>query len=123
MTKTTSINSHEFSFESLKHENVTGLSFEGNKKIVYLPIKLYENFPNLFGIDASNCAIKKIANDNFRGLKFLKQLWLRGNAIEIISSDTFENLQQLEYLSLGEKKFSCQKFKNINFIYCQLETI
>lgn len=102
MTKLTSIDSHDVSFEPLKNEKIKGLSFEGNKKIVYLPVKLYANFPNLYALDGSECAIKLISNQNFRGLNFLKQLWLRGNEIEILTSDTFESLKSLEQLSLGK---------------------
>lgn len=98
------IKEDNFSFGKLKNENVTGLTFEGNKKIVYLPVKLYENLSNLLGIDASNCAIRQISNENFRRLNFLRQIWLRGNEIEIIASDTFENLEALEHLSLGENE-------------------
>lgn len=102
MTKTTCINAYDTYFESLKNKNLTGLSFEGNKKILYLPVKLYESFRNLFGLDASDCSIKQISIENFRGLILLKQLWLRGNEIEIVASNTFESLKNLEHLSLGK---------------------
>jgi Leucine-rich repeat (LRR) protein len=103
MRNLTSIKSHDFFFESLKNLKITGLSFEGNKKIIFLPVNLYENFPNLFGIDASDCAVRQISNKNFQRLNRLKMIWLRGNEIEIISSSTFEDLKELEYLSLGTK--------------------
>lgn len=103
MKKSIAISKSDFFFNSTKDSKVTGFCFENNKRISYLPINLHENFPNLFGLDGRDCAIKQISNENFRGLKFLKQLWLSRNQIEIIASNTFEENKHLEYVSLGEE--------------------
>lgn len=102
MRKTITIEKSDFFFSQPKDNKVTGFCLENNKKINYLPINLHENFPNLFGLDARDCAIKQIKNENFRGLKFLKILWLSRNQIDIIAKNTFEDLKHLEYVSLGK---------------------
>lgn len=102
MRKNITINKSDFCFNITRDNKVTGLTFENNKNINYLPINLHENFPNLFGLDGRDCSIRQITNDNFRGLKFLKQIWLSKNNIEIIASNTFEENKHLEYVSLGK---------------------
>jgi Leucine rich repeat len=89
-----------------RDESMKGLAMWDNKAIFYLPEKIGDMFPNLMGIGASNCALKEITKDNFKGLNKLKLLGLRKNQIKSIASDTFENLIALEKLWLGEKNKS-----------------
>lgn len=79
---------------------VNGLSFRHNVKIFYLPDNVAESFPNLEGYTAWYCSVKEISKRNFNGLEKLKYLSLGGNQIEMIANGTFEDLVNLEFLSL-----------------------
>jgi hypothetical protein len=84
------------------NENVTGLSIQYNKKVEYLPEKVHLSFPKLRGFSADGCAIRKISKINFKKLNYLRALWLRMNEIEVVPSNSFEDLISLEYLVLGK---------------------
>lgn len=85
-----------------RNELVEGLNFDGNKKISYLPLHVSANFPNLLVLTADSCFVIAITGDNLKNLNKLEELWLYGNLIERIDSDTFKDLTSLEWLNLGE---------------------
>lgn len=114
MTSTTKINSPGLTISSAKDEDVTGLDFDKNKKVSYLPDKVYLNFPNLIGYSARECSIEIISRENFYGLVNVKVLSLNKNQIEKIHSDTFVDLISLEVLALGNNKI---KFLNGEVIF------
>lgn len=101
MRDETKIDSHDFTITSEQGRSVFGLDFESNKKISFLPVNVHKDFPNLVGINASDCSIKSISKDNFRDLRELKFLYLFDNEIETVSPDAFEDLISLEELDLG----------------------
>jgi Leucine-rich repeat (LRR) protein len=76
------------------------LTLSNNDKIKFLPSKVAENFPNLLGYRASGCGIKKISKQDFTGLSKLKWLFLSRNEIEVIKEDTFQEVKNLEFLTL-----------------------
>lgn len=78
------------------------LSMWNNKKIFYLPTDLDQTFLNLIQINAADCSIELILKENFKNLKNLKYLWLDGNRLKNIASNTFEDLESLEDLHLSE---------------------
>jgi Leucine rich repeat len=80
--------------------SVLGLALGGNKNVFYLPVKVAESFPNLLAYSAGNCSLKEIRSENFQGLTKLKYLRLRYNQIEIIATNTFLDLVNLEILEL-----------------------
>lgn len=104
MTNATTIDSHGFTISSAKDETITALRFDGNKKVLFLPVGVYEQFPNLAFLRADHCSIRTISKENFKNLKKLKELQLYYNQIETIGTDVFEDLTSLELLYLGEKK-------------------
>lgn len=83
-------------------DSILGLTFLGNKNIRYLPINVAGSFPNLIAYGASDTSISEIWKDNFKNLRQLRALSLFKNQIEIIFSDTFEDLKNLEFLWLGK---------------------
>lgn len=87
---------------SSSDDSVTAVNFENNKAIEYLPLDIYENFPDLTWIQACWCSIKSIDKENFQSLKKLRKLNLHHNKIVQISDHTFEGLEALKELNLGE---------------------
>lgn len=83
-----------------RDESINALDFNNNKKIEFLPIKVFENFPHLLGYSARGCSIKEVSKKNFENLNKLKVLWLGDNQIEKIPSDAFEDLSALEKVYL-----------------------
>lgn len=105
LNATTVINSTGVSLSSAPDRSLTRLNMSKNKKIVHLPEDIDQNFPNLLHYDSKRCSITTISKKNFKGLRKLTKLVLWGNQIEKITKDTFEDLANLEVLSLG--KNSC----------------
>lgn len=87
---------------SMKDLTVLGINFRSNKKINFLPIEIGDSFSHLVGYFAYNCSITRIVKINFKGLSELKLLSLSFNQIKKISSDTFDDLTDLEVLFLRE---------------------
>lgn len=104
--QTTSINSDEFSFVPSKDESIGGLYFAFNKNIRFLPIRTVETFSNLLACDARYCSLTSVTLANFKGLNKLISLYLSGNQIATINSETFQDMSALEELHL------CKNFEN-----------
>lgn len=102
MWKSTSITTKFTYITSSRNENVTDLMFANNKKIRFLPVETFRNFPKLVSLYAQNCSIESISRDNFKRLRKLRELYLTNNQISRIENDTFKDLTSLELLSLGE---------------------
>lgn len=99
------IHSTGFNILSERRENVSGLSFYGNKNISFLPESVSEVFPNLGGYDAGECNVKAIFKANFERLGSVRRLELQGNQIEVLEGNVFQDLTSLIRLRLGNKKF------------------
>jgi predicted nuclease of predicted toxin-antitoxin system len=108
------------------------LAMEHNKKIVYLPDKIGDAYPNLIRIRAANCSIKEISSTNLRNLAELKELFLQNNQIEKVASGAFEGMVELEVLNLGDNQMkevangafkSLTKLKNLYLHGNQIEKI
>lgn len=80
---------------------IGALVFSNNENILLLPVQLAISFPELEFYFASKCSIKTIAKINFKGLRAVTLLDLKDNQIEMISSDTFEDLTSLQEIQLG----------------------
>lgn len=98
-----SINAPGDVFSSDYDESIEALSYEGNKKVFYLPNKVGEKFPLLLSYYAM-CSVKEIFRENFIGLNQLQGLRLDDNQIEKISSDTFKDLTSLRMVKLSKQK-------------------
>jgi hypothetical protein len=107
MRTQTSIDGKSFKISSSRDENVKAIDMSENKKIIFLPDSPADVFPNLEIYYSFNCAIKEITRENFRGLIKLNYLQLAYNQIEIIRSDTFQDLAAIERIDLREKIFKC----------------
>lgn len=103
MKKTTSINERNIKISN-SDGSVGGLTFGGNKKITFMPIEVAQSFPKLLGYSTYDCSVKEVSQENLKGLRKLKKLWLGENQIEKIPSNTLEDLVELEFLQLCELK-------------------
>lgn len=112
---TSPINSSDFTISDQKNEEVKGIYFVRNTAIEFLPVFVYQKFPNLQGYAAYNCSIREISKKNFERLTRLVNIFLLGNKLEKIPSDTFDDLINLEVINLGNNeleiilKKKCQK--------------
>lgn len=103
MWRDVTINKPETLITTSDSGTVEGILFDSNKGIEYLPVNVYEKFPNLIGISAWNCAVKAVTKKNFKNLKQLKFLGLASNHIETIDENTFEDLISLTTLNMRKK--------------------
>lgn len=101
MNHRTSIDSTGVSISGRRENSIRGFDFDKNKKVFYLPEKIYKIYPNTLGIFASNCLIYNISKENFEGLQKLRYLNLHTNAIETITNETFEDNPDLEKIVLS----------------------
>lgn len=92
-----------YSISSSRDDNITGLWFDHNSNLFFLPEDIAKTFPNLVGLSAEACSLKAIEHNNFRGLNKLKFLWLTENSLEMIPSDTFKDLMALETLYMRKR--------------------
>lgn len=86
-----------------KYYKMKAIFFNSNKKILFLPIGVGEEYPYFRAYFAFSCSIKKISQANFKEMRKLAYLNLADNQIEKIHSDTFRDLENLEKLWLGKK--------------------
>ena len=87
---------------SKQTEDIFIILFSQNKHISYLPVEVFKTFPQVTVYRASETSIKEISKENFKNLKKLQILYLQSNKIEMIHWDTFQDLQNLNSLHLGE---------------------
>lgn len=98
----TVINIDDVSFLLTSDYTIDGINFNANKKIQFLPVKIFQSFPNLRGYFAGNLNVSKVSHKNLQRLAKLEVLYLNGNQIEKMKSDTFEGLLKLRIVNLGE---------------------
>lgn len=101
MTDNTEIGSLNFVISDY-NENVTVLDIGRNKKILYLPERMYEKFPSLRIMEAQSCSIVAIVIANFAKLDSLERLFLQNNQIETIPGKIFADLISLKTLRLSK---------------------
>lgn len=120
---TTAINASDFTFSGLEDESVLLFDSARNQNVEFLPIRISNKFPNLVSYNADRCAIREISKTNFANLFHLRMLNLIGNRLEIIKSDTFKDLVNLEslllckYLFLTNIKRKSLNLKLLNVIF------
>lgn len=102
MNENTEISSKNFMISSDYNEEVDAIDFVRNKRIVFLPERIHEKFPELKVIEAQSCSILEISAVNFAKLNRLEQLQLQNNQIEKIPNDVFADLTSLTLLRLSE---------------------
>ena len=95
---------------------VKAVEITHNKNIEYLPVKVYEKFPNLAGYSAYNSLVKEIRYENFENLFKLQIVVLQNNQISNIPKDTFKDLRSLKFLFMDNNKIKSiddRVFKNL----------
>lgn len=101
MRDLTIIDDPEYEILTPRDEAMQAFTFEQNRKIAFLPVEIYEKFPNLIAYAAWSCSIKDLQKENFHNLKEIKLINLSDNLLETIHSNTFEGLMNLEEIYLG----------------------
>lgn len=96
------INAFDYSFvPEPKYRTLNVLSIINQRDVKLLPILLHERFPGLKIYNIENTSIQKISKKNFEHLHELKELILIENQIEVIKSDTFEDLINVEKIRIS----------------------
>lgn len=109
MSNNTAIATPNITVSFTADEAMEGMWLEKNKAIQYLPIQIYEIFPNLREYWARECQIKAISKKNFKKLAQLKELFLSSNLIETVPSNAFEDLIKLRWVRLGNETQASSK--------------
>lgn len=123
LSKDTAIADPNTKFSNTKNDDVTFIEFQNIKLIEYLPVDIYETFPNLAVFRGDRCAIKSVSYQNFRGLNNLSQLSLNGNDLETLEENIFDDLTSLSFLYLDSNKISSlapklfSKNSNLDFLH------
>lgn len=102
MNRKTVIAASSVAVDDLRDEEVEGIIFHDNKKVEFLPYKIYVQLPNLIHYWAARCSIKHITNQNFEKLNRLKTIDLASNQIQKLSGNTFQGLGNLQNIDLSE---------------------
>lgn len=66
--------------------------------VEFLPVLVHERFPALNSYEVVNAPVQKISKKNFEKMYELEWLTLERNKIEVIRSDTFEDLISLKFI-------------------------
>lgn len=114
LNETTEIRAVNVTVNGLENSEIETIIFDYNKKIRFLPLKVYKKYPNLKQFLARRAAVKQISALNFEKLLSLKILSLLGNEIEFIPNDCFQGLTQLQELFLS--KISVSVWKQIKSV-------
>lgn len=83
----------KFDFLIIKHQ----------QNVEFLPVMVHDGFLMLKFYWIVNTVLPKILKKNFEKLYELKMLTLDRNQIEVIKSDTFEDLVQLEWIQISTR--------------------
>lgn len=98
----TSIDEYEATISDPRDETVTGITFDYNRRITFLPIDVHMKMPKLVYFYARNCSVSQISKANFNRMSFLEYLLLDANQIEMIKGETFEDLVNIHWISLSK---------------------
>lgn len=104
LNSTTIIVASKVRFAGPKNSNVDAILFDNNVDLQFLPVNIYEKFPNLERISGESAAVKAISSMNFERLLKMKFLNLKANRIEFIPNDCFEGLLNLIEINLCKLK-------------------
>ena len=89
--------------DGVRNTDIYDMAFvKYNKNIKYLPIFVFEVFPNLRRFYGENLAIEEIRKENFVNLRFSTLISLKNNLIEKVPSDVFTGLYRLVNVYLGK---------------------
>lgn len=98
----TRIESSDYSFNAdVKYNNLEIMYIARQQNIEFLPVLVRERFPNLKFYFAIDTPVTKISKKNFENMFELTMLHLQRNRIEVIKSNTFEDLTSLRQIRIG----------------------
>lgn len=103
MKVSTTIDDPSTRISTPKNEFVKEIDFSENKKILFLPIEVVAQFPNLTAFIGDKCSIKELKKEIFQNFKDLQYISLRGNQIERIYEDSFAGSFSLNTIDLRMK--------------------
>jgi Leucine-rich repeat (LRR) protein len=96
----------KFTFDGTeaKKKNITGFSFQQIPKLDYLPVEIFNEFPNLKKIEMASKV--PIVKENLFGVECekIEVLRFRFNEIKIIESKAFYHLKNLVWIDLSHNK-------------------
>lgn len=96
------IDAPDFSFAmNLNYTPFERLIIENQRNVDYLPVFVHELFVNLKFYQVKNTPIQMISKKNFKKLNMLETLSLERNQIQVIKSDTFEDLVNLKHIQIS----------------------
>lgn len=99
----TLIDSPDYTFVAdANYTNIEILTIAYQQNVEFLPVSVHRKFPNLKIYYVIKTAIPRISKNNFEKLYNLIVLRMVSNQIEVIKSDTFEDLINLEYFILSK---------------------
>lgn len=97
----TFIDSPDYSFFVEENVDTEILIISNQPNVGFLPILTHESFPILKKYLVENTLLFKISKKNFEKLYMLEKLEMIRNGIEVIKSDTFEDLVSLKFITIG----------------------
>lgn len=100
----TIVDSPDFTFSV--HANYTVIEMliiKDQQDVEFLPISVHESIPMLKEYQVINTPVSKITKKNFEKMYKLRRLLLERNRIEVIRSDTFEDLINLKWIGISTK--------------------
>lgn len=103
----------DFSFTAGTNADLEIMIITRQKNMEFLPVLLHERLPKLKFYFVIKSPIRKIYKKNFEKMKELSLLVLRDNQIEMIPSDTFEDLVGLKRIYIRECKQPASSFQKI----------
>lgn len=124
--------SEDSTISAKRTETTEAISFENNKRIAFLPVKVYRTFPNLVAYEVFDCSLRSVTYKNFERLNRLQFVGLEKNQLRHIPDDTFRNLRQIQHIYLygnelthvDEKTFeTLENLRNINLKENQIDYI
>lgn len=102
----TVIDAPDYKFSAdINYTAVKALSISHQRNVDFLPVSVHESFPGLKHYLVKNSPVSKISKKHFEKLFVLEWLSLDRNEIEVIKSDTFEDLISLETFKISTKLF------------------
>lgn len=109
----TFIDTPDYSFKDDEtRTSTTSMIISHQQNVQFLPILLHESFPVLRTYVVSGTTVPKISKKNFENMSKLERLKLEDNQIEVIKSDTFDELVSLETIEISKMKFFFRSFNS-----------
>lgn len=116
----TYVDSPDYSFDAKEgYNNIEVIRIEYQGNIEFLPVSVHATFSSLKVYSVSHVPVQMITKKNFEKLFKLEKLLLHDNQIEMIRSNTFDDLISLRVVQISKKfVFYCRTFCYFLFFEC-----